>query len=94
LARLYLDDASRGAEIYEANRDLLASPDLLPIGAELVIPEPRDRSAFENASPQSALVKDASVRAAVHQNMVPVRPIPAAPSLIPRARLRPPIPID
>ncbi|MGE0610185.1 MAG: LysM peptidoglycan-binding domain-containing protein [Pirellulales bacterium] len=38
LARRYLGDSSRAAEIMEANRDLLCSPDLLPIGLELRIP--------------------------------------------------------
>jgi nucleoid-associated protein YgaU len=38
LARRYLGDPRRGEEIYRANRDVLASPNLLPIGVELVIP--------------------------------------------------------
>jgi nucleoid-associated protein YgaU len=40
LARRYLGDASRWTEIYEANRHVLPSPDLLPIGAELKLPPP------------------------------------------------------
>ena len=35
LAERYLGDARRATEIFEANRDLLTSPDLLPIGALL-----------------------------------------------------------
>ncbi len=38
LAKRYLGSASRYLEIYEANRDVLASPDLLPIGIKLKIP--------------------------------------------------------
>jgi nucleoid-associated protein YgaU len=91
LAGRYLDDPTRGVEIFEANRELLSSPELLPIGAELVIPEMRSRSAFGSSTPQSSLARDPSVRAAAHQVMVPVRPIPPANSLMPRARLLPPV---
>lgn len=38
LAKRYLGSAQRQWEIFEANRDVLASPGLLPIGAELKIP--------------------------------------------------------
>jgi len=38
LAGQYLGSSERYLEIYEANRDLLASPDLLPIGKVLKIP--------------------------------------------------------
>ena len=38
LAQLYLGDADRAWEIYEANRSVLPSAELLPIGAELTIP--------------------------------------------------------
>jgi nucleoid-associated protein YgaU len=38
LAERYLGSADRRLEIYEANRDVLPSPELLPIGAELKIP--------------------------------------------------------
>ncbi len=37
LASRYLGDASRSAEIYARNREVLSHPDLLPIGAELQI---------------------------------------------------------
>jgi nucleoid-associated protein YgaU len=39
LAARYLGRADAYLEIYELNRDVLASPDLLPIGAVLKIPE-------------------------------------------------------
>jgi nucleoid-associated protein YgaU len=38
LAERYLGDAGRAGAILEANRDVLASPELLPIGAMLRIP--------------------------------------------------------
>ena len=38
LAQRYLGSASRAREIFDANRDVLADPKLLPIGAELKIP--------------------------------------------------------
>lgn len=48
LARRYLGNADRYLEIYEANRILLTSPQLLPIGAELKIP-PRHGSAVSES---------------------------------------------
>jgi nucleoid-associated protein YgaU len=41
LAERFLGDAQRSGEILEANRALVANPELLPIGAELVIPATR-----------------------------------------------------
>ena len=38
LAERYLGSADRYLEVYEANRDLLPSPQILPIGVELKIP--------------------------------------------------------
>lgn len=38
LARKYLGDASRAGEIYDANRDVLTTPAVLPLGVEIVIP--------------------------------------------------------
>lgn len=38
LAQRYLKDAARQQEIYDANRDVLTNPDLLPIGQPLKIP--------------------------------------------------------
>ena len=40
LAARYLGSSERLMEIYEANRDLLSDPDVLPIGVELRIPPP------------------------------------------------------
>jgi len=44
LAERYLGSAGRSAEIYEANRDVLPSPQLLPIATELKIPPRRSQS--------------------------------------------------
>jgi hypothetical protein len=38
IAQRYLGNRNRYLEIFAANRHLLASPDILPIGAELLIP--------------------------------------------------------
>jgi len=39
LAREYLGDSQRAAEIFEANRDVLDDPEILPLGRELRIPQ-------------------------------------------------------
>jgi nucleoid-associated protein YgaU len=91
LAGRYLDDSSRGNEIYEANRELLASPDLLPIGVELVIPPNKYRSAFEDGLPQSSLAKDPNLRAATIEGTVRIHPVPSAAHVQPRAQLLPPV---
>jgi LysM repeat protein len=44
LASRYLGRADRFLEIFEFNRDVLASPDLLPIGSTLKIPSRRDKA--------------------------------------------------
>jgi hypothetical protein len=94
LAGRYLDDSARGNEIYEANRELLASPDLLPIGVELVIPKRDSRAELDATSPQSSLATDPSLRAATHGGMVRVRPIPSPSNVLPRAQLLPPARVD
>jgi nucleoid-associated protein YgaU len=61
LAERYLGSAARAEEIYQANRDSLHDPTLLPIGVELKVP-PRKRPAPPGAaspvkkSPQAPLV--------------------------------------
>lgn len=54
LATRYLGDPSRASEILAANRQILKDPDLLPIGAEIVIPRRR-------ATPRPAPVSSSSV---------------------------------
>lgn len=41
LAARYFQNSARWPEIYEANRDQLVNPELLPVGVALVIPRPR-----------------------------------------------------
>jgi nucleoid-associated protein YgaU len=41
LAERYLGDAGQEKAIYDLNRSILASPDLLPLGQWLRIPGPR-----------------------------------------------------
>lgn len=50
LAQRYLGSADRFLELYEANRDVLPGPELLPIGAELKIP-PQHQAARPDPSP-------------------------------------------
>ena len=57
LAERYLGRSERYLEIYNANRDVLASPDLLPIGATLRIPP------SSIASPRQVLRRAAQFRA-------------------------------
>ncbi len=42
LAERYLGSCSRAGELFQANRDVLSDPELLPIGVELKLP-PRQR---------------------------------------------------
>jgi nucleoid-associated protein YgaU len=49
LAKRYMGSADRANEIFEANRDVLSQPQILPIGAELKIP-PKEQSA-QHSSP-------------------------------------------
>jgi len=77
LARRYLGDAQRQLDIYHLNRDLLPSPDLLPVGVEIRIPlaagDPLGSppAAAASAAPASA-VQDPSLR----ETLVPVPPEP------------------
>lgn len=78
LAREYLGSSKRFMEIYEANRDRLASPDLLPIGSELKIPpadavrEPPEPSA-ETATPPMAPIPPGTLRRTEAAPPSPVR---------------------
>jgi nucleoid-associated protein YgaU len=93
LAGRYLDDPHRSDEIYQANRELLPSPDLLPIGAELVIPTRRSAPAFDASSPQSSVPPAVAIHAATRSGLVPVRPIPSTAGVMPRAQLLRPLPV-
>ena len=67
LAADYLGSSQRYLEIFEANREILKNPDLLPIGAELKIPSP------------DAIVRQ-QAQATIERPMAPLaaRPSPAA----------------
>ena len=52
LAADYLGSSQRYLEIFEANREILKNPDLLPIGAELKIPSPE---AIVRQQPQATI---------------------------------------
>lgn len=75
LAERYLGATERWPEIFEANRHLLASPELLPIGLQLTIPLSRPRVAPENVPADGSPTGPASAPAALPQprgRLVPV----------------------
>jgi LysM domain len=91
LASRYLSDPRRSREIYELNREVLSAPDLLPIGAELKIPE---RTATASSDRHGFPPNSASVtqnREVGRENMTPVRPASSPQGIIPRAQLAPPL---
>ena len=94
LAGRYLDDPRRSGEIFEANRRVLNDPDLLPIGAEIIIPHRVNPSAADHGAPQSFLPRAVAIHAPATSGLVPVRPVPATPGISPRAQLSPPIPVE
>ena len=51
LAQRYLGDAGRAGEIYEANREVLPEPDILPIGRQIRIPPVERPKEDESAVP-------------------------------------------
>lgn len=88
LAERYLRDARRAREIYDLNRDVLTSPDLLPIGAEIRIPQevagPSAFEVFDGSGDRSATYKPQS-------RLVPLPELPASVRAVPRARLQAPV---
>ena len=78
LASLYLNDPQRGKEIYELNRGLLSDPNLLPIGAELKIPERAGPTAWSRQSRLPGYQGDTAVREAATGDLVPIRSMPSA----------------
>jgi hypothetical protein len=87
LAGRYLDDPRRADEILQLNRGLLSDPQLLPIGVELLIPPRAQDASISGTSPQSYLPRAVAIHSSRGGGLVPVRPIPAASTLTPRARL-------
>jgi phage tail protein X len=51
IAERLLGDRSRAAEIYEANRNLIPQPDLLPIGVTIILPPRKSTSDLEPVAP-------------------------------------------
>ncbi len=70
LAQRYLGDARREGEIFAANRGVLSDPELLPIGATIVIPQ------APAATPRipGALAVPASGASRQGDDLAPVRP--------------------
>jgi hypothetical protein len=90
LASRYLSDPQRSREIYELNRDVLTAPDLLPIGAELKIPERFASASWDHRGFQPNSANGRSNRE-VSENMSPTRPAFAPQGIIPRAQLAAPV---
>lgn len=88
LAERYFDDPTLGGEIYRINRDVLASPDLLPIGVELQIPD--DHLAGSKLGPPTTQLSSVDARTA--SNLVPVDWAPRPFAGPPRAELLRPVP--
>jgi nucleoid-associated protein YgaU len=94
LAGRYLDDPRRADEIYQLNRHQLTNPELLPIGVELAIPSRTAADADDENLPQSMLPRTVASHRRATAGLVPVRPIPHASRVVPRAFLAPPRPIN
>lgn len=97
LASQYLDDPLRSREIFELNREVLSSPDLLPIGAELKIPARNSGNAWGRQSRRLDEPSPATIRQAASGNLVPIRhPFSNAPENepAPRAQLAAPVAIE
>jgi hypothetical protein len=92
LAGRYLDNPSRSVEIFELNRELLSDPDLLPIGAELKIPDRTEQTSWNREGQRHETLSAASVREA--SRLAPLRPISQGDNIAPRARLAAPCAID
>ena len=56
LAEQYLGSADRYLEIYDANREVLPSPEVLPIGAALKIPPRRPSAPPPGVTPRHPLL--------------------------------------
>lgn len=94
LAGRYLDDPRRSDELFALNRAVLSDPELLPIGVELKIPNAGQPRADYGDLLTSTASGELSVHAATNRGLVPVRPIPAAPTGSPRAELLRPLPAE
>jgi hypothetical protein len=68
LAKRYLGSSERYMEIYEANRDVLASPDLLEIGMQLKIPSNKPVSVDRGDMPAQQPIENNR-----QEKMVPIK---------------------
>ncbi len=89
LADRYLDDASREREIFQLNREVLITPELLPIGVELQIP---DRHSTGSATTIAASQSFGGGKTDPHAGMIPVEWPPQEFEQPPRAKLLRPVP--
>lgn len=91
LASRYLSDPQRSREIYELNREVLSAPDLLPIGAELKIPERVAAANWDRRGFQPNSATATQNREVGRENITPAHPASAPQVIIPRAQLAPPV---
>jgi hypothetical protein len=91
IASRYLSDPRRSREIYELNREVLSAPDLLPIGAELKIPERLASATWERRGFQPKSANPTLNRDAGRENMTRAQAATAPEAIIPRAQLAPPV---
>jgi phage tail protein X len=89
LAARYLGSSDRYREIFDANRQLLATPDLLPIGATLEIPPPAASTAFEPVTQESSLPNANLPNANIPATNRPITGLPATTLVpVPKGALR------
>ena len=89
LAQKYLGRPDRYLELYEANRRTLAGPDLLPIGAELVIPSPAASATMERMTAEGPARSNRADDPQTSSNLMPIPPSTPIPTNVlraPRAR--------
>jgi nucleoid-associated protein YgaU len=91
LAGRYLSDPQRSREIFELNRQVLSAPDLLPIGAELKIPERLASASWGRKEFQPNSASTQFNRESSRDTWTPVRPAASPQGIIPRAQLAPPV---
>jgi hypothetical protein len=91
LAGRYLSDPQRSREIFELNRQVLSAPDLLPIGAELKIPERVASASWGSKEFQPNSASTQFNREGSRDSWTPVRPAASPQGIIPRAQLAPPV---
>jgi nucleoid-associated protein YgaU len=94
LAGRYLDDPRRGEEIFALNQGVLTDPALLPIGAELKLPDRATTGSGTNSPPKSSPGGGPQLHSASHHGRAPAQPVPITLEVIPRAQLLRPRPVE